>query len=275
MNFSTTAAECTAKVHQFLVGMMPRRWQSVNITVEKDDDGDFRRVSNLGGQVVGGGGIFPPFLGLDQATHIEGLNEVFDELSSELEDMWSGTTARMDRLADGGASLVLMGEEGEEQSRLTLTPELVASFTLSDELFDALDRSRPEAQKRQEAFQQQTHGFTQWNLDQAKAELSFVLADGRAWAIPGQIVGSWSRDDESWLWSWANESVDAKCKVAATHVRDAARPHRGMAALTTGSFHALQPMAVELAMFAAVQMNARGIFPGDYGAGVAYIAAMG
>lgn len=275
MNFSTTAAECTAKVHQFLVGMMPRRWHSVDITVERDDDGDFRRVANLGGQVVAGGGAMPPSFGLDHAAQIAGLNEVLDELASELEDIWSGTTGRMERLADGGASLLLFGEGGEEQSRLTLTPDLVASFTLSDELFDALDRSRPEAQKRQEAFEQQIAGFKQWNLDQSKAELSFVLADGRTWVMPAQIVGSWSREEESWLWGWANESVDAKCRVAVANVRDGARPHRGLAALTNGSFGALQPLAVELAMFASVQMNARGVFPGDYGAGIAFVAAMG
>jgi hypothetical protein len=275
VNFSTTAAECAAKVHQLLVGMMPRRWQTVTITVERDDDGDFRRVTNLGGQVVAGAGAPPPFLGLDNAAQIAAMNEALDELSSDLEDMWSGTSARMDRLADGGASLVLLGSDGEEQSTLTLTPDLVASFTLSDEIFDALDRTRAQAAERQTAFQKQVAGYKQWNFDQSKAELSFVLADGRSWVMPGQIVGTWSRDDTSWLWGWANESVDAKCRVAVANVRDGARPHRGLAALTTGSFHARQPMAVELAMFAALQMNARGVFPGDYGSGIAFIAALG
>jgi hypothetical protein len=188
--------------------------------------------------------------------------------------MWLGLAARLDRTPDGSAHLVLLGRDGAEQSRLTLTPDVVDGLTLSDELFDALDSTRQRAHLAQGALQQAIQGFRQWNLVQDRAELSFVLADGRTWAMRGQAVGSWSREDESWTWAWDNASVHPACGGGSSRVRDSARDHRRLAALTTGAFDASQALAVELALHAGVVIGARGVFPGDYGAGVVYIAAM-
>ena len=274
LNFSSNAAALAARVHQFLVGMMPRGWRSVSIRIERDDDGDFARLTNLDAQIAPGGGKVPPFLGLDRDANVEGLNGVLDDLAAELDDMWSGSSARMDRGDDGRADLVLLGESGEEQGRLALTPELVASLTLSDELFDALDHSRKKSEERQGAFQEVLRGFKQWNLDQARAELSFVLADDRRWIVPAQIIGSWSRAEASWMWAWDNESLAVACREGVALVRDAARGHRGLAAFTKGSLGCREAMAAALAAHAGLEMNARGVFPGDYGSGVVFIAAM-
>ena len=274
LNFSSSAATHAAEVHQFLVGMMPRGWRSVSIRIERDDDGDFVRLTNLDAQIAPGGGAMPPFLGLSRDAAVEGLNRVLDDLAGELDEMWSGPTARMDRGEGGSAALVLLGDGGEEQSRLVLVPEVVTSLTLTDDLFDALDQSRPKTEKRQAAFEEVLRGFKQWNLDQARAELSFVLADDRRWVVAAQIIGSWSRAEASWMWAWDNASLAAPSRERIAHVRDAARAHRGLAAFTKGAFGCGEAMAKELALHAALQMNARGVFLGDYGSGVVFIAAM-
>src|SRR5262249_21128291 len=159
---------------------------------------------------------------------------------------------------DGGAELVLLGADGGEQSRLALTPDAVDSLTLSDELFDAFDATRPRAHELQGRFQEKIAGFQRWDVIQDRALLSFVLADGRTWTMKGQILGSWSKEDETWMWAWHNRSIDPACGAAAQTVREKARGQRGLSALTTGSFEAKQALAVELALHAGALVGARG-----------------
>jgi hypothetical protein len=272
--FQADTAQAVATLHQLLVRLMPRRWSSVRIDVKRDDDGDFVHLTNLNAQVETGGGAMPPALGLDQNGIVAAMNEALGEVATDLGDAWRGLSARLDRTGDGGAALVLLGPDGAEQSHLALTPDAVEALTLSDALFDALDATRPRAHAAQNEFQQAIQGFRQWNATQDRAELSFVLADGRSWAMRGQALGSWSKGEESWMWAWGNESIDPAFAAAAAAVRDGAKGRPGLAALTTPSFDAKQALAVELALHAAAVVGARGVFPGDFGAGIAYIAAM-
>jgi len=261
--FQADTAQAVARLHQLVVQLMPRRWSSVRIDVKRDDDGDFVHVTNLNSQISAGGGQMPPALGLDQNGIVAAMNEALGEVASDLADAWRGPVARLDRAPDGSAALVLLGPDGGEQSRLSLTPDAVDALPLSDALFDALDATRPRAHAAQNEFQQAIQGFRQWNAVQDRAELSFVLADGRTWAMRGQALGSWSKGEASWMWAWGNESIDAAFAAASATVRDAAKGRPGLAALTTASFEATQPLAVELALHAASVIGARGVFPGD------------
>jgi hypothetical protein len=274
LNFSSSAATHAAEVHQLLVGMMPRGWRSVTIRIERDDDGDFVRLTNIDAQIPPGGGKEPPFLGLSRDAAVSGLNRVLDDLAGELDELWSGSTARMDRADNGSAALNLLGDEGDEESRLVLAKEVLMSLTLSDALFDALDQSRPETEKRQARFEETLKDYKQWNLDQARAELSFVLADDRRWVVAAQIVGSWSRAEESFVWGWDNASFLSPSRERVAHIRDAARAEPGLAAFTKGTFGCPEAMAKELALHAGLMMNARGVFSADYGSGVVFVAAM-
>jgi hypothetical protein len=93
---------------------------------------------------------------------------------------------------------------------------------------------------------------------QETGELSFVLADGRRWAMRGQAIGSWSGPDETWMWAWANDSIHGAFSVESARVRDLAKQERGLPAMTTGKFSALQPLGTELALHAAALMGAQG-----------------
>jgi hypothetical protein len=270
---STDTARSIANLHQHLLAMMPRGWTSIRIDIARDGANNFVHLTNLNTQLRTGG-TAPPALGLDKNELVGAMNEALGTIASNLGDAWRGLAARMDRSEDGGALLVLVGPDGAEQSRIALVPDAVDSLLLSDALFDALDATRPRAHAAQVAFEEAIRGFQRWDLVQDRAELSFVLADGRTWAMNGQLIGSWSKDSESWMWGWQNESVHPACGALARSVREGARDRKGLAALTTGSFSAKKPFAVELALHASALIGARGVFLGDFGAGIAFIAAM-
>jgi hypothetical protein len=263
-----------ADLHQLLTEMLPRRWRSATLDVERSAD-NVVRLTNLRAEVNQGGGQPAPFLGRDQAATITRMNDVLCALASALDDAWQGKAAVLTRAPEGSAQLALLGPGGAAQSHFDLSADAVAALPFSDELFDRLDGTRARAHEVQAAFQAHIQGLQRWDYVQDEAALSFVLANGTRWTVRGQLLGSWSRQDESWRWGWANESVPAAASAGAAEVRDGARAGRNLAALTTPSFACAQPFAVELALHAATTLGARGVFPGDYGAGVAFIAALG
>jgi hypothetical protein len=267
-------AKAVADLHQFLTAMMPRRWSSVRFDVKRDEVGRFVHITNLNADIAPGGGAMPPALGWDQGELVSQMNGALGTIAQELGPAWAGSLARMDRAEDGSASLVLLGADGGEQSRLTLAPDTVDGLVLGDELFDALDATRAAAHGTQAAFQTRIQGFQRWDASQDTGELSFVLASGSTWALRGQAIGSWSSDGDTWMWGWANPSVEPSFAAALARVRDGAKGRKGLAALRTGKFGARQPFAVELALHAAGAIGAQGVFPAPTGTGLLFIAAM-
>ena len=272
--YGPETARAAVDLHQLTMAMMPRRWSCVRFEVERDAATRFQRLTKLDAEIGEGGGAMPPALGRDQGTLVAAMNGALATIAGDLGEGWLGLGGRMDRAADGSAALVLLGPDGAEQSRLTLAADTVDSFVLSDVLFDAFDATRAAAQATQLAFQQAIQGFKQWDAVTDKGELSFVLADGKPWSMRGQAIGSWARDGDSWMWAWANDSVAPAFSVDAGRVRDVAKGRRGLAAMTTPKFAAKQAFAVELALHVGAIMGARGVFPGPYGGGLVFIAAM-
>jgi hypothetical protein len=150
----------------------------------------------------------------------------------------------------------------------------VDSLVLSDALFDALDTTRQVIYAAQSTFLKTIQGYRQWDASQDTRELSFVLADGRKWVVRGQAIGSWSGQDQTWMWAWANDSIHPTFSAESARVRDLAKQERGLMAMTTGKFSAVQPLATELALHAAAVMGAEGVFPGPAGKTLVFIAAM-
>jgi hypothetical protein len=243
-----------AKLQQFLVGMLPRGWRSVELTVERGDG--FARVVNVSLQAVAPAKP-PPFLGYDQSDSISAINDVLAALP------WSGPRARVAR-----DEVVLFADDGSEQHKLTLAPSLLAELIVSDALFDAIDRAHAELDDKQRAFDDRIRGFRNWGFDQQSGRMAFELADGTPLEGHGAIVGSWNQADETWMWAWANPSVSSNIET------DSIRDFGEVAALRTPSFAARLPLASQLAFIAGARLGADGVFGGRHGAGVVFIAAM-
>jgi Family of unknown function (DUF6882) len=58
-----------------------------------------------------------------------------------------------------------------------------------------------------------------WDLSQDTGELVFSLPDGIKAVCPAQIIGTYNSQDQTWLWAWANPSIDEKLRADALKVR--------------------------------------------------------
>jgi hypothetical protein len=64
-----------------------------------------------------------------------------------------------------------------------------------------------------------------WDLSQDTGELVFSLPDGIKAVCPAQIIGTYNSQDQTWLWAWANPSIDEKLRADALNVRKYGEEH--------------------------------------------------
>ena len=64
-----------------------------------------------------------------------------------------------------------------------------------------------------------------WDLSQDSGQIVFTLADDMKATAPAQIIGTYNTKDSTWLWAWANPSIDDKLKADALRVRKYGEEH--------------------------------------------------
>ena len=74
-----------------------------------------------------------------------------------------------------------------------------------------------------------------------------------------QFVGSISTKSDTWLWAWANDTVDPQLSSAMRLVRDYGEKH-GFEQLTTKKWHAHEVDGWEMTSIAAFLLKARGAY---------------
>ena len=67
--------------------------------------------------------------------------------------------------------------------------------------------------------------INRWDLSQDSGELVFSLTGGMKAVAPAQIIGTYNTDDHTWLWAWANSSIEDKLKADALKVRKYGEEH--------------------------------------------------
>ena len=65
-----------------------------------------------------------------------------------------------------------------------------------------------------------------WDLSQDTGQLVFSLPDGFKAVAPAQIIGSYNSKDHTWLWAWANPSIDEKLRTDSLKVRKYGEEHK-------------------------------------------------
>ena len=88
-----------------------------------------------------------------------------------------------------------------------------------------------------------------------------------------QFIGSFSPASRTWLWAWANFSVDAKNRELVTKVRDLGE-ERDFPRLTTAKWNANEHDGWHMAAIAAVVMGAQGIYRAPSDTGPTFLAIM-
>ena len=111
---------------------------------------------------------------------------------------------------------------------------------------------------------------TRWDLSQDSGELVFSLLDGMKAVCPAQIIGSYNSEDHTWLWAWANPSIEDKLKVDAIKVRKYGEEHH-IDQLTTRKWVGTEEDAWAMVALAVKLCGEQGAYSGPAGATYVFI----
>lgn len=132
----------------------------------------------------------------------------------------------------------------------------------SNEFHALLDASMEELRLKTEAHRVWGLGtFDRWDIDQDVGDLVFSNADGTTAVAPAQIIGSFSTNDNIWLWAWDNPSIVDELKVHALRLKEYGETH-GIEKLTMRSWTGTEDDAWAMAALVTKLCDAQGAYRG-------------
>ena len=107
-----------------------------------------------------------------------------------------------------------------------------------------------------------------WDRVADTGEIVFSTAGRPILIAAYQYAGSVSKVSDTWLWSWANDSMEASLTRAARQVRDYGR-RRGFSRLTQRQWKATEDDGWDMVAVANYLLKGKGVyrFPGQFGVG--------
>jgi hypothetical protein len=265
------------EIHDALMVIAPRGWQSVRLCLARRADGS-PRVAELSTTLGPAGSRPKPDLGVQAGAFHGVLNEALADLERAARDAgipWSAITLVATRESPERARLELRDDADATVHAVTLDAPVLAHAMFSEALFDLIETTLPEADRRQESLLADIAGHDEWNYDQSTTTLTLSKGVLPWRSYRAEIVGTWAEPSETWLWAWANRSLAPSSRRAVETVRDTLRATAGLSAFARPSFPCDERFASLLALVAAARMDARGVYPASYGEGVAYLAVLG
>jgi uncharacterized protein DUF6882 len=116
--------------------------------------------------------------------------------------------------------------------------------------------------------------FARWDFDQEQGVLRFSNPDGTVASAPAQIVGSFDAAAGTWMWAWANPSIDKQLQRASIEVREYGRA-RGIRRLTEGEWPATEDDAWKMTALAVRLGKLQGAYRGPAGSNLFAFFAFG
>lgn len=110
-----------------------------------------------------------------------------------------------------------------------------------------------------------------WDLNQGSGDLIFSLEDDFEAVAPAQIIGTYNTEDNTWLWAWANSSINDKLKLDALKVRKYGEKHH-IDKLTQRKWTGTEEDAWAMAAVAVKLCNKQGAYRGPAGATMVFIS---
>ncbi|WP_051706047.1 DUF6882 domain-containing protein [Nocardioides aequoreus] len=110
---------------------------------------------------------------------------------------------------------------------------------------------------------------TRWTLDQREGLVRWDLGERTATA-PAQVLGSWSPDSGTFVWSWDNETILAPLRRTAEQVRAWGVEHE-VFALSASPLRLEEQQAMDLVALAFRVGGCRGLVPPARGALASYV----
>lgn len=110
-----------------------------------------------------------------------------------------------------------------------------------------------------------------WDLSQDTGELVFSFADGAKAVCPAQIIGTYNSEDHTWLWAWANPSIDEKLKKVSLKVRTYGQENK-IERLTKSKWVGTEEDAWAMAALAVKLGEEQGAYRGPAGTTLVFIS---
>ena len=110
-----------------------------------------------------------------------------------------------------------------------------------------------------------------WDLSQESGELVFSLRGGLKAVTAAQIIGTYNSEDHTWLWAWANSSINEKLQVDALKVRKYGEEHN-IERLTKSKWTGTEEDAWAMAALAVKLCGEQGAYRGPAGETKVFIA---
>jgi len=116
------------------------------------------------------------------------------------------------------------------------------------------------------AFHVQTwnKGESRWSVDQETGLLTWKFQDGRVVTAPFQIVGTYNTRDGTFLWAWANSSIDEAYQEDAMALKAFGEEH-GIDLLQQEEIECGEDVAWNLTGLAALLCKGNGAYLGPSG----------
>ena len=104
-----------------------------------------------------------------------------------------------------------------------------------------------------------------WDFNQGSGNIEFSLPDGMKAVSPAQIIGTYNSDDNTWLWAWANSSIEEKLKADARRLQKYGEEHH-IDRLTTRKWVGSEEDAWAMTALAVKLCGKQGAYRGPSGA---------
>lgn len=151
---------------------------------------------------------------------------------------------------------------------MVLTPSLEQDQTTLPSDFATLQkRSLEELQLKTEAHKKAwgLDKILRWDFNQGSGQLEFSLPDGMKAISPAQIIGTYNSEDHTWLWAWANSSIEEKLQVDARQLLKYGEDHH-IDRLTKHKWVGTEEDAWAMAALAVKVCGKQGAYRGPAGA---------
>ena len=134
-----------------------------------------------------------------------------------------------------------------------------------------LAASIEELQAKRSASDPWLQSMDRWDIDQAEGVIRWSNEDGMRAEAKAQIVGSWSKESQTWLWAWDNGSIADSLKADARRTRQFGNEH-GDPHLATSAVECTRDEADAIASVAAKVCQSQGIYIADTAYALVFIA---
>jgi hypothetical protein len=104
-----------------------------------------------------------------------------------------------------------------------------------------------------------------WDFNQGSGQLEFSLPDGMKAISPAQIIGTYNSEDHTWLWAWANSSIEEKLQADARQLLKYGEEHH-IDRLTKRKWVGTEEDAWAMAALAVKVCGKQGAYRGPAGA---------